>query len=278
MSIFFNYNNKIYKDGQPVISAGNRALRYGDGLFETMKIIDGKIILEDLHFERLFTGMGKMHFEIPQNFSKNYIIDEILTLCKKNQHTKCARVRLMVFRGSGGLYDAVNNYPDYIIETWEIEDTSALNSNGFIIDIYAGSKKSCDEFSNLKNNNFLPYVMGAFYAKQNKLNDCIILNNYERICDTTIANIFIIKDDEIYTPPLNEGCVAGVMRKFIINTFSSQFTILEMPLTIEHLQNADEVFLTNSIKNIIWVKQFQDKKYYNPTVKKINELLIKSVY
>ena len=278
MSIFFTYNDKIFKEGQPVISAGNRSLRYGDGLFETIKMIDGKIILEDLHFERLFSGMGKMHFQIPQNFSKKYLIDKVVKLCKKNQHTKYARVRLMIFRGSGGLYDAENNYPHYIIETWEIEDTAELNSNGFIIDIYQGAKKSCDEFSNLKNNNFLPYVMGAFHAKNNKLNDCIILNNYERICDTTIANIFIIKDDKIYTPSLNEGCVAGVMRKFIIDTFSSQFTIIQMPLTIENLQKADEIFLTNSIKNIIWVKQFQDKKYNNATAKKMNELIIKSIY
>jgi branched-chain amino acid aminotransferase len=277
MSIFFTCNDKIYKEGTPVITPDNRSLRYGDGLFETLKTINGKIQLHDYHFERLFAGMKTLQFTTPQHFTAAYLEHKISELCKKNQHNNFARVRLMVFRGDGGLYDA-ENVPNYIIQTWSIEQAKELNSNGLIIDVYHEAKKHCDKFANIKSNNFLPYIMAALHAKQLKVNDCIVLNNFDRIADTTIANIFIIKEDIIYTPPLKEGCVAGVTRRLIIEKFSSKFKIIEKQLSIEELHNADEVFLTNSIKGIRWVKQFRESSYNNITVKKIHALLIKTIY
>lgn len=277
MSIFFTCNDKIYKEGTSVITPDNRSFRYGDGLFETIKTNNRKIQLRDYHFERLFTGMGILQFEIPKYFTAEYLEDKIAELCKKNQHNSFARIRLMIFRGNGGLYDP-DNVPNYIIQTWSIEQAMELNSNGLIIDVYPDTKKLCDKFANLKSNNFLPYVMAALHAKKLKVNDCIILNNFDRIADTTIANIFIIKDDIIYTPPLSEACVAGVVRRLIIEKFSEEFEIIEKQLSIEELQNADEVFLANSIKGIRWVKQFRDSNYNNITVKKLHELFIKSIY
>jgi branched-chain amino acid aminotransferase len=175
----------------------------------------------------------------------------------------------MVFRGNGGLYNPENHFPNYIIQTWSIEHTEELNSNGLIIDVYPDAKKSCDKFANLKSNNYLPYIMAALHAKKIKVNDCILLNNYDRVCDTTIANIFIIKDDIIYTPPLSDGCVAGVMRRWIIEKLHAGFKIIEKEISIDELENADEVFLTNSVKGIRWVKQFRNKEYKNRLVKQI---------
>ena len=277
MSIFFTCNDKIYKEGTSVITPDNHSFRYGGGLFETIKINNGIIQLRDYHFERLFSGMDMLQFEIPKHFTAGYLQNKIAELCKKNQHNSFARVRLIIYRGNGGLYDA-ENVPNYIIQTWNIEDATELNSNGLIIDVYPDAKKSCDKFANIKSNNFLPYVMAALHAKKIKVNDCILLNSFDRIADTTIANIFIIKDNIIYTPPLSEGCVAGVIRRLIIEKLSSKFTIKEKPFSIDELQNADEVFLTNSIKGIRWVKQFRDSQYSNGTVKKNHELFIKTIY
>jgi len=269
MSIFFTYNDKIYKDGTAVITPENRSLRYGDGLFETLKMHKGVIQLRDYHFERLFSGMKMLQFQLPEYFTAAYLENKILELYKKNQHNSFTRVRLMVFRGNGGLYNPENHFPNYIIQTWSIEHTEELNSNGLIIDVYPDAKKSCDKFANLKSNNYLPYIMAALHAKKIKVNDCILLNNYDRVCDTTIANIFIIKDDIIYTPPLSDGCVAGVMRRWIIEKLHAGFKIIEKEISIDELENADEVFLTNSIKGIRWVKQFRNKEYKNRLVKQI---------
>ena len=269
MSIFFTYNDKIYKDGTAVITPENRSLRYGDGLFETLKMHKGVIQLRDYHFERLFSGMKMLQFQLPEYFTAPYLKNKILELYKKNQHNSFTRVRLMVFRGNGGLYNPENHFPNYIIQTWSIEHTEELNSNGLIINVYPDAKKSCDKFANLKSNNYLPYIMAALHAKKIKVNDCILLNNYDRVCDTTIANIFIIKDDIIYTPPLSDGCVAGVMRRWIIEKLHAGFKIIEKEISIDELENADEVFLTNSVKGIRWVKQFRNKEYKNRLVKQI---------
>ena len=269
MSIFFTYNDKIYKDGTAVITPENRSLRYGDGLFETLKMHKGVIQLRDYHFERLFSGMKMLQFQLPEYFTAAYLENKILELYKKNQHNSFTRIRLMVFRGNGGLYNPENHFPNYIIQTWSIEHTEELNSNGLIIDVYPDAKKSCDKFANLKSNNYLPYIMAALHAKKIKVNDCILLNNYDRVCDTTIANIFIIKNDIIYTPPLSDGCVAGVMRRWIIEKLHAGFKIIEKEISIDELENADEVFLTNSIKGIRWVKQFRNKEYKNRLVKQI---------
>jgi len=295
MSLFINYNGKLLPEGTPIITGNNRGLRYGDGLFETMRLQHGEIRLFDLHMDRLFKGLELLKFDIPALFTKEFISESILQLSHKNKLEQLARVRLNVFRGAGGLYDPENLHPNYIIEVMPLPDHYLhLNENGLVVDIYPDARKTCDLFSNSKTNNYLPYVMAALHAKQNKLNDCLVLNQHDRICDATIANIFWIKDSVIYTPPLSEGCVAGVMRRYLMqklldtvlthHSFSegagiahrsfSEGGILETPLNVEELEKAQEVFLTNASYGIRWVKQFRNTTYTNSFTQKIyNEFL-----
>ena len=251
-------NGKIITGVEPIFNAANRGFRYGDALFETMKLSKGKIFLVQYHFERLFTGLNLFKIDVPKFFTEEKLITQIIQLCKRNKCESLARIRLTVFRSDGGLYGS-NNSLEYLIECWPLDETTnELNENGLIIDIFPDSRKSCDKFSNLKSANYLPYVMAALYAKENKLNDCLLLNVHEHICDATIANIFWIKDGAIYTPPLNEGCVAGVMRRYLIEQSES---VKEKACNIKDIEEADELFLTNAIKGIRWVSGFRNKKY-----------------
>ena len=261
MKKYFNYNGRFFADDEPVLSKADRSYRYGDGLFETMKLINGNILLEDYHFERLFLGLDVLKFNIPVLFTKRQIEKEIKELSKKNECENSARIRLSVSRGNGGLYDCDNKF-SYLIECWPLEQKD-LNESGLIIDIFPDARKSIDVFSNLKSANYLPYVMAAIWAKENKLDDALILNQHDRICDSTIANVFWIKDKKIFTPPLNEGCVAGVMRKKILKlaTLNSDYPVQEDFLSLEILLQADEVFLTNAVTGIRWVKECRDKIY-----------------
>jgi len=271
MGNFFNYNGKIYKEGTAIVSADNRGLRYGDGLFETMKLKNGELIFADEHFPRLWKGLKTLQFELPKHFTPELLQEQILLLAKKNENENSARIRLSVFRSDGGLYDAKDHLPNYIIQSLPLStDAGKWNGNGLILGIYNDVKKSCDILSNLKHNNYLPSVMAALHAKKQKWNDAIILNAYNRICESTIANIFLIKNDIIYTPALSEGCVAGIIRGYLISKiFSLGFSLVEKEITIDELMNADEVFLTNSIYNIRWVQQIDNKKYSNDLTLKI---------
>jgi branched-chain amino acid aminotransferase len=269
MKKYFNYNGRFFADNENILSKDDRSYRYGDGLFETMKLINGDILLKEYHFERLFSGLDGLKFKIPVHFTKQKIEKEIKELSKKSECERSARIRLSVSRGSGGLYDCDNKL-SYLIECWPLEQ-KGFNENGLIIDIFPDAKKSIDVFSNLKSANYLAYVMAAIWAKENNLNDALILNQHDRICDSTIANVFWVKDNKIFTPPLNEGCVAGVMRKKVLELAirNSDHLMQEAVLTQEILLQADEVFFTNAITGIRWVKECRGRIYTNMISSKI---------
>lgn len=273
------FNGKFFSADEPVLLASNRGYRYGDGLFETMKVQQGNILLADYHFERLFTGIAMLQFEMPRLFLRQRTEDEILHLCKKNKCEQLGRVRLSVFRGNGGLYDEEKAL-QYLIECWPLnESVSKLNDNGLVIDIYSEAEKSCDKFSNLKSANFLPYSMAALYAKEKKVNDCLVLNSTGSIADSTIANLFVIKNGIIVTPGLDEACVNGVMRRHLLKEIQNAgYDTREVTVSVNDLANADEVFLTNAINGIRWVRQFRDKLYTNIKTTEIYNRFIKTIH
>lgn len=273
------FNGKIISGDQPVLLASNRGYRYGDGLFETMKISEGKILLANYHFERLFSGLLLLQFEKPALFTREKINTDILRLCSKNECTRLARVRLSVFRGNGGLYDD-DKVLEYLIECWPLnESVNKLNENGLVIDIYRDAEKSCDRFSNLKSANFLPYSMAALFAKQNKLNDCLVLNSSGSIADSTIANLFIIKNGIVITPGLEDGCVNGVMRRHLLTELQvAGYQVQELPVSVSDVLMAEEVFLTNAINTIRWVRQFSQNVYTNLKTAEIYERFIKTIH
>ena len=272
--IFYNYNGKIFSENENIIGPTNRGLRYGDGIFETIKFKNANIVLADDHFKRLWLGMRALQFSIPIHFSVEKLTAEINALIKKNK-LKEARIRITIIRSDGGIYDPKNDMPNYIIEAIKLpEDNGLLNNNGLQMCIYEDALKSIDTFSNLKTNNYLPYFMGAKFAKNQYCNDAIILNSKRNICDSTIANIFFLKDKVIYTVALTEGCVAGVIRNWLINTLRIlNYKVEEIIVTKSMLYEADEIFLSNSIYNIRWVGSLDDKNYTNIEIQKMNELL-----
>jgi branched-chain amino acid aminotransferase len=277
MAPYINFNGKFISSGTPVIPSDNRSFRYGDGLFETIRVKKGEIILADYHFERLFNGARLLSFALPIHYNAARLRDEILGLCRKNGHNVDARVRLVIFRGAGGLYDASDHFPNYIIESWALAPgNGGLNQNGQVIDLFPDGRKSCDAYANLKSNSFLLYVLAALFAKENRLNDCLVLNSRDRIADSTIANVFYCKGGKIYTPPLSEGCVAGVMRRLLLDRLpGAGFTLVEKETVPADLENAEEVFLTNAIRGVMWVQRFRDTSYGQSMTRSVQEFVVK---
>ena len=246
-------------DGKVPIDNG--AFRYGFGLFETMLVKNGSIELGDYHMERLFNGMKQLMLDIPTLMTPAMLEKNVANTVKKNGLEALCRVRLQIYAGGGGMFGPAAAQPGYIIECFPLEaDAIEYNTNGLVIGIAGGLRKSPDSLSNLKSCNALIYAMAARQSKAQKWNDALVLNTTGNIIESTIANLFWVKDKIIHTPPLSEGCIAGVMRRHIITTIPG---IVEQPLTTEALMEADEVFLTNSIKKIKWVGSIGDKRYSN---------------
>lgn len=259
MSIFFNYNGKLFSAQQPVFSPDNRSFKFGDGVFETMRFKEGKIIFSPDHFERLFNGLKTLKFNLTTEVSAEYFEELIQELVKANNCYGTARIRLTCFRKDSDLTNPDTSNPDYIIQAWSLQ----TNSIKFLkVDLLTGIFKSCDQLSNLKTNNFLPYIMAMLKAKESGCDECVVLNAYNRICDASRGNIFIVVNKTIYTPPLSEGCVAGVMRKNLIALLkNNHFAIIEKSLTLDELQSADEMFITNVTAGIQPVSSFLNKTY-----------------
>lgn len=268
---WLNFNGTFFDEKSPVLRADNRSFRYGDGLFETMKVVVGAIQLKELHFQRLFSGMQTLDIVMPGFISEDIFADQISRTIRKNHLVGPARVRLTVFRGDGGLHDFKHSSGGYVVQVWPISSSSlALNEEGLKLGLYEGGKKSVDSLANLKSNNFLLYSMGALHTKKNRLGDSLILNTYGRVCDTTIANVFWVSGGTIFTPPLSEGCVAGVMRNHLISRLPEMgYTVTEKELHPDELLEADEVFLTNAISGLKWVGEFKNKTYANNISSKI---------
>jgi branched-subunit amino acid aminotransferase/4-amino-4-deoxychorismate lyase len=272
---FLMYDGKMRKSGIPLVSPDNRSFRYGDGFFETMKMADGKIILEHLHFKRLFTSLDLLKFKRPAHFTPAYLREQVAEIAAKNQHTRLARIRLTIFRGEGGLYEVEDHFPHHIVQSWELNPAiHSLNENGMVLGIYREARKACDGFSHVKSNNYLAYAMAALWAKEQKLNDALLLNSFNRVADATIANVFIVKDGLIKTPALSEGCVGGVMRKYLLQSLRKEnMPVEETHLEIEEIMQASEIFLTNAIHGIKWVKQVGESGFTN----QLSSLLHKNV-
>jgi branched-chain amino acid aminotransferase len=277
---YINYNGKIISDHQNIISADNRSFRYGEGCFETIKVINGKIVLHHLHTERLFTTLGLLQFKISKHFTPAYIESEILQLVAKNKHNKAARVRLTLHRGNGGLYDVLTHAPQFIIQSWELApEKSMFNENGLDIDFFADGRKAVDKFSSVKSNNYLVYAMAALWAKKHKLNDAVVLNTNDTVADTTIANLFIVDKGVIKTPSLQQGCVQGVMRHYLIQQLKNNgYTVQETNITTNDVLQAGEVFLTNAIVGMRWVKQCGSSNYTNSVSKNLYHQFITPLF
>ncbi len=257
------FNGVMMDAEKPVITVDNRSFRYGDGCFETLKAVKGKIIHANEHFERFFKSLELLQFDKPNYLNAAYLSEHITKLLVQNKHQQTARIRLTLFRGNGGLYDAENHFPNYCIQTWNLNvANNELNENGLVIDVYKDARKVCDAFSHLKSNNYLPYVMAALWAKKNHLNDALLLNPFNKIADATIANIFIVKDGMIKTPAITEGGVNGIMKNYLLQCMRKEnMPVEECSIAVEDVLQAQEVFLTNSVYGIKWVKQCGNSNY-----------------
>lgn len=272
------YNGHLIGLYEPAISFTNRAFRYGDSLFESIRYTNGKIMFLADHVKRLKLGMTALRMNVPAEFTSVNIEQLMHHLLEQNKTAHEARIRLTVFRNEGGFYTPETNDISFLIESESFPTTGyTLNQKGLWVDVYAEIKKPINKISNLKTGSALLYVMAGITKTSLKLDDCLLVNDHGNIIESISSNIFVVKNGTLYTSPIADGCIDGVMRKQILD-IAAQNKILsfEQPLTVHTLTNGDEVFLTNATKGIQWVGQFKNKFYTNQKAvfftEKLNEL------
>jgi branched-chain amino acid aminotransferase len=271
---YINYNGFLYEDGEKVFSIKNRAFRYGDALFESIRIRDGHPCFIEDHFKRLKKGMEILKMQ-PTELSFNELKEQMVNLIRKNGIKKGGRIRLTVFRSGDGLYTPENEGKSYVIEARSMKNNDyTLNETGLNIDVYNELRRSISPLSQIKTTNNIPHVLTGIYKKENNLDDCLVLNHHGRIVEAISSNIFLYKNHNLYTTSIEEGCMDGVMRKQILKIAKElNINVFEGMLTGSMLLQSDELFLTNAISGIKWVVSYRQKRYFNKATKEILEKL-----
>ncbi|TVQ87213.1 MAG: 4-amino-4-deoxychorismate lyase [Bacteroidetes bacterium] len=275
MSLYVNYNGKLKSASEALIPYDNRSFRYGDGVFETIRCYRGKALWMEYHLKRLEKSTALLKLTLPDDFSVDFLAGMISGLLHANNHLAGARVRLSVFRDAGGFYRPDNNNAGFLIESMPLtHEMYELNKNGLIIGIYNEAFKTANIFSGLKTSNALLYISASMHAQEKQWNDALILNSEGFVAEATSSNIFMVHEGKIYTPSLDQACVDGVMRSVILKKITeANYPVDECSLTTDDLLEADELFITNTIAGVQWIKGFQSKRYYHRLSGNLIEML-----
>ncbi len=269
-----NFNGKFLPNDSFYMNQENRGFRYGDALFETIRVVNGKIFFWEDHYLRLMASMRILRMEIPMDFTMEFLEEQLIgTVRTNNLENDTARVRLTVFRNNGGLYLPKNNTISYGIEAEPLGSPFFILDNyPYRVDLFKDFLVNPDMLSTLKTNNKIINVVGSIYAKENGYDNCILLNNSKQVVEVLNGNIFMVQNNIIKTPPLKDGCLNGVIRKKLIGILNKveSSSVQEVSISPFELQKADELFVTNSIIGIQPITHYRKKEF---TVKVTKDLL-----
>jgi branched-chain amino acid aminotransferase len=256
----------------------NRAFLYGDAVFETLKIVQGKVLFLEDHYFRLMASMRILRMEIPMNFTMEYFEEQLLSVVKLNGFEDAARARITIYRNDGGYYLPTTNTISFLIHT------SSLDNQAYVweektceVDLYKDFYISKQLISTLKTTNKVIHVTASIYADENGFDNCILLNDSKNVVEVLQGNLFMLQGNKLITPPVAEGCINGIMRKqvLVLAKKVEGLEVVEEVISPFDLQKADELFFTNVIKGIQSITKYRKKEFAttmaNLLVQKLNE-------
>ncbi|WP_310381862.1 aminotransferase class IV [Flavobacterium sp.] len=277
-----NFNGSLVASDSNLL-AQNRGFLYGDAVFETVKILDSKILFLEDHYFRLMSSMRVLRMEIPMEFTMEYFEDQILTLVKNKNLENSARARITFYRNDGGYYLPKTNTVSFLIHAEILLDTLYLiNQVEYEVDLFKDFYVTKQLLSSIKSSNKIINITGSIYANENGLDNCLLLNDSKNVIEALQGNIFMLKGNLLITPPVSEGCLNGVMRKQIIEIAKKieNLVVVEEVISPFDLQKADELFITNVIKGVqpitIYRKKVFATTFATILVQKLNDFIIQN--
>ncbi|MBF2709937.1 aminotransferase class IV [Flavobacterium soyangense] len=272
-----NFNGTIMSHDSSLLTQ-NRAFLYGDAVFETVKTVNSKILFLEDHYFRLMSSMRIIRMEIPMNFTMEYFEEQILTLAKAKNIENSARARITVYRNNGGYYLPENNTVSFLINVEALNNSLySIDQKEYKVDLYTDFYVTKQLLSSIKNTNKLINITASIFAKENGLDNCLLLNDSKNVIEAIQGNIFMLTGNKLITPPVSEGCLNGVMRKQILALAQKieNLEVVEELISPFDLQKADELFITNVIKGIQPITRYRKKEFaFNLStilVQKLNE-------
>lgn len=274
-----NYNGELVIESTSLVSK-NRGFLYGDAVFETVKIVNSKILFLEDHYFRLMSSMRITRMEIPMNFTLEYFEEQILALAKSENALTASRARITVFRNDGGYYLPKTHLVSFLITVEPIDiAVYKIDQNPYRVDLFTDFYVTKHLLSTIKTNNKLINITASIFANENGFDNCLLLNDAKNIVEALQGNLFMVKGNKLITPPISEGCLNGVMRKQILNLASKidSIVVSEELISPFELQKADELFITNVIKGIQPITAYRKSEYSTDFAVKLVQLLNESL-
>lgn len=263
-----NFNGVLISSENIKLSLENRAFKYGDAIFETVKVLNKKVVFWEDHYFRLMASMRMLRMKIPIEFTLEFLEQEILKTVAAQQEANAYRIRLNVFRKDGGLYTPKTNKIDFTIE---VKESNYQIKDFYSLDVYKDFYNYSGLLSTIKTNNRMVNTLASIFADENDLDNCILLNEKKGVVEVTNGNIFVVKGKVVKTPALTEGCIKGITRLKVLEILfkNKELTIEETSISPFEIQKADEVFITNAIIGVQPVTNYKKKTFTTELGKKI---------
>jgi branched-chain amino acid aminotransferase len=272
-----NWNGALQLKEKAVVSSSDRAFRYGDAAFETILARGGQLQFWEEHYFRLMAAMRILRMSIPMTYTPEYLEQEILrTLDSSDLQAADARVRLQVGRGPGGSYMPESDEVYFVIDTDPLDLIPFQVGEGLHVDVFRDHKKARNLLSSVKSSNALFYIIAAQWAKENDLDDCLILNEDNQVIESTRSNLFlyVAEGQKLITPEKDSGALKGIMQKKVSELSEKlELELQERPISPFDVLKADEVWLTNSLRGIQSVRQYKKQRFGSEMAQKMNGLI-----
>lgn len=266
-----NYNGNI-QENSAVLVESNRGFLYGDSVFETIKVLDNKVLFLEDHYFRLMASMRICRMEIPMSFTMEFIEEQIVSLVAALPKSNSFRVRFSVFRNSDGFYSPVSNEVEFIVVALPLEnELYKIEKETYEVELYKDFFIPKQLLSNLKTNNKMLHITGSIFAKENDYDNCLVLNDQKNVVEALQSNLFMKMGNVITTPPISDGCLNGIMRKQVLELLKKTegIEVIERSISPFDLQKADELFLTNVISGIQPITKYRKKEFTSDFSKQI---------
>ena len=273
-------SNGTFLSSEVCLSASNRGFLYGDGIFETLKVVNNKILFFEDHYFRLMASMRIVRMQIPGNFTLEFLEEQILSTAAKNNCAESARIRLTIYRNNGGFYTPETKTTSYIIQAFPLATKLyTFLETSYEVDLYKDFFIAKQLLSTIKSTNKMINITGSIFAQENDLQNCLLLNNEKNVVEALNGNIFMLLGHKLVTPPIEDGCLNGIVRKQVLAVAKKieGLDVLEESISPFDLQKAEELFITNVIIGIQPITQYRKKAYTtklaNELFQKLNELI-----
>lgn len=247
---FFLHNGAIREASDPAFFPGQLGLLAGWGVFSTLRAVDGVLFAWERHWARMSRDAALLHVEMPPDAAA--VERDLLRLVETNGNPNCT-LRVVIVRNGGGLWEgpAGGRASDLIALTAD----SKRWGESVRLGVQPHGRYAANEFAGAKILSWGPNLCWAERAVRQGFDEVILLNEMDRVAECTSANIFAVFGNRVLTPPVSEGCLPGVTREVLLELRLPEIEMLERPLTLDELHDADGVFITSTTRGLLRVRE-----------------------